>query len=84
MRSASGDDEKLKKLVKAAVVEVLEERRDFLQEAIMEALEDFALARAIEEGRHSKTVSRAEVFSALDGGQRTSASGRALLETCEG
>jgi len=49
------------------VVEIVEERRDLFQEMITEALEDVALARAIEEGEKTKAVSRTEVFSALDG-----------------
>jgi ribosomal protein L12E/L44/L45/RPP1/RPP2 len=63
----SVDDEKLKSLLKAAVVEILEERTDLLQEAIVEALEEVALVRAIEEGERTKQVTRREVFAALDG-----------------
>ena len=67
MSRLSADEERLKRLLKAAVVEVLEERRDLLHEAVVEGLEDAALARAIEEGERTKTVTRADVFSVLDG-----------------
>jgi hypothetical protein len=49
-------------------VEVLEERKDLLRDAIEETLEDIALARAIEEGRRTEEVSRGEVLSLLEGG----------------
>jgi hypothetical protein len=63
------DEEKLKDLLKSALVEVLEERRDLLQDIVEEAIEDFALARAIEQGITSEPVSRDEVFAILEGEQ---------------
>jgi len=45
---------------------VLEERREFVKEIIEEAMEDVALARAIDEGVSTDDVSREEVFSILD------------------
>ncbi len=62
------DDERLKGLFKTALVEVLEERRDTLRDLIEEILEDMALARAIETGRHSEDVQRNEILSILEGG----------------
>jgi ribosomal protein L12E/L44/L45/RPP1/RPP2 len=58
------DDAKLKAVFKTALVEVLEERRDLLRDAI----EGIALVRAIEEGRRSEDVSRGEILSLLEGG----------------
>jgi hypothetical protein len=63
------DEEKLKDILKAALVEVLEERRDLVQDIVEEAIEDFALARAIEQGLASESVSRDEVFAVLKGAQ---------------
>jgi len=60
-------EERLKEVLKMAVVEVLEERGDLLREIVEEALEDLALARAIEEGEGSESVSRDHVFSLLNG-----------------
>lgn len=59
------EETKLKELVKAALAEVLEERRDLVREAVAEAIEDLGLIRAIEEGARSETVSRQEVFGIL-------------------
>ena len=64
---ASLNQDQLKDLIKAALTEVLEERQDLLQEAIAQALEDMALARAIEEGENSELVKREEVFNLLEG-----------------
>ncbi|HKQ06912.1 MAG TPA: hypothetical protein VJ464_17415 [Blastocatellia bacterium] len=59
--------DQLKELIKTALVEVLEQRRDLLHDAVVEALEDIALVRAIEEGASSDLVGRTEVFNLLEG-----------------
>ncbi|MBI4479018.1 MAG: hypothetical protein HY651_03245 [Acidobacteria bacterium] len=59
------DEAKLKKLLKAAMVEVLEERRDLVRDALAEAVEDLGMIQAIKEGSHSARVSRNEVFRIL-------------------
>lgn len=61
------DEERLKEVVKSALVEVLEERKDLVREVIEEALEGAALARAIEEGDRTGIVSREEILRTLDG-----------------
>lgn len=63
------DEEKLKRLFKTALVEVLEERKDILREIIEETIEDIALARAIEQGQQTGEASRSEVISILEGGR---------------
>ena len=68
MAQVTLDEARLKALFKTALVEVLEERKDLLRDAIEETLEDIALARAIEEGRRTEEVSRGEVLSLLEGG----------------
>ena len=60
------DEAKLKEALKAALIEILEERKDLVREILEEALEDIALARAIEEGEQSELVTRDEVFNALE------------------
>ena len=60
------DEGKLKDLFKAAVIEALEERRDLVKDIVEEAMEDIALARAIEEGVSGESVSRDEVFALLE------------------
>lgn len=61
------DAAQLKVLMKEAVVEVLEERRDLLQSALEDAMEDAALGRAIEAGRTGELATREEVFQVLNG-----------------
>jgi predicted RNA-binding protein with EMAP domain len=61
------DEERLKELLKTAIVEVLEERKDLVRELLEEALEDIALANAIEEGEQTGATSREEIFNALEG-----------------
>jgi hypothetical protein len=60
------DEAKLKEAMKSAIVEILEERKDLVREVLEEALEDIALARAIEEGDQSGLATREEVFGALE------------------
>ncbi|NOX63225.1 MAG: hypothetical protein GXP42_14965 [Chloroflexi bacterium] len=61
------DEIRLKNLFKEAFSEVLIERQDVLAEIVMEAIEDFALIRAIQEGEDSEEVSEEEVLRALRG-----------------
>jgi hypothetical protein len=63
----SVNQDQLKELIKTALVEVLEQRRDLLHDAVVEALEDIALVRAIEEGASSELVGRTEVFDIFEG-----------------
>ncbi|HEV7474679.1 MAG TPA: hypothetical protein VGN90_11565 [Pyrinomonadaceae bacterium] len=63
------DEETLKNLLKAAVVEALNEHRDLVKEIVEEAMEDIALTRAIDEGIRSDTVPREEVYAILEGGR---------------
>ena len=67
MATATFDEEKLKSLVKSALVEALKEHRDLVREIVEEAMEDIALARAIEQGLGGESVSRDEVFAVLEG-----------------
>jgi hypothetical protein len=64
--ATSIDEAKLKDLLKSAVAEVFEEHREFVKEIIEEAMEDVALARAIDEGISTGTVSRDDVFTILE------------------
>ena len=66
MDGRATDDQRLKELVKAAVVELIEERRDLVLDLLEEALEDVGLARAIEEGAATPLVGRDEVLQLLD------------------
>jgi hypothetical protein len=63
----SMNQDQLKDLIKTALIEVLEERRDLLHEAVEEAFEDVALARAIEEGETTDLVEREEIMKLIEG-----------------
>ena len=59
------DEKRLKELLKTAVAEVFEERRDLITEAVHEAMEDLAMARAIQEGKTTPLVPRDQIFKLL-------------------
>lgn len=63
---AAFDENELKGLLKAAIMEVLEERRDLLREILEEALEDIGLAYAIQEGESTAIADRNAVFEILE------------------
>ncbi|PYS31137.1 MAG: hypothetical protein DMF75_15015 [Acidobacteria bacterium] len=63
------DEGKLKELLKSAVIEALEERRDLIKGIVEEAIEDLALASAIERGLNTDSASRDEVFALLENTQ---------------
>jgi hypothetical protein len=63
MATATIEEGKLKDLIKNALIEVLESRRDLVQDAVEEAMEDFAFSRAIDEGLKSKKVKREKIFT---------------------
>jgi hypothetical protein len=69
MATATFDEEKLKDLLKAALAEALEEHRELVRDIVEEAMEDIALARAVEQGLDSPPASRDEVFAILEGAQ---------------
>jgi len=57
----------MKKTLKEALIEGLRENRELLTEVVAEAIEDVAMAKAIERGSRSKEVSRDRVLAALRG-----------------
>jgi len=66
MPELSLNETQLKDLMKAAILEIFEERRDLFQELIAEALEDIAMIKAIDEGKDSEPVSRDAIFAILE------------------
>ncbi len=62
----SVDEERVKELLKQAMVELLEERRDYFYDLFAEVMEDAALANAIREGEQTEAVERAEILHILD------------------
>jgi hypothetical protein len=55
----------LKKMMKEAMISVLTERKDLLEDAVSEAFLDMKLGLAIEEGDTGEYVPELEVFSKL-------------------
>jgi len=66
MSVTSIDEEQLKTLLKTALVEIIEEKKDFFRGLLEEMLEEIALVRAIEEGRQTENISREEVFRVFE------------------
>lgn len=56
----------LKALVKEAMWELVQEKREEFSDLFGEIIEDIALARAIREGESSEPVGRDEVMAVLD------------------
>ncbi|MCC7446225.1 MAG: hypothetical protein IT324_02360 [Anaerolineae bacterium] len=54
-------EERLKELLKTAIVELLEERRDLFQALSADVIEDIVPGQAVEEGRKSEFVDSDEL-----------------------
>ncbi|KAM3098784.1 hypothetical protein ACKFKG_04775 [Phormidesmis sp. 146-35] len=65
MPELSLDQNQLKEILKAAIVEVLQENREEFSELLAEALEDIGLQQAIVEGETTELVSREAIFKVL-------------------
>jgi len=67
----NGDDhlnrDELKRLMREAFVEVLTERKDLIENAVIEAIEDIGLGLAMEEGRTGEYVDADDFMRKLDG-----------------
>lgn len=67
MPNVNFSEQALQAMMKQAVIDALEERRDLLRDVVAEVFEDLALTEAIKEGLTSEAMERAEVFSLLRG-----------------
>ena len=67
MPDVTVSEDVLRALLKQALVDALDERRDLFREVVAEALEDAALADAIREGQQTPPAARDDVFEALGG-----------------
>ncbi len=56
----------IKKIFKEALIEVFETRKDILQEAVAEALEEMGLYRAIKEGEKNNLVKEQDIMKYLN------------------
>lgn len=65
MESIQIDNAQIKELFKQAIIEAIEEKKDAVHDLLLEAMEDLAMTRAIEDGEETESVSREEVFKIL-------------------
>jgi hypothetical protein len=65
MAEATLNTNQLKELLKLAIVEILQEQKEVFTDMIVEAMEDIALVKAIEEGENTEVVSREAIFDIL-------------------
>ncbi len=65
MTILSIEDKRTKDLIKQALLELFEERRDLFYALFEEVFEDVGLANAMREGENSAVISEQEVMKAL-------------------
>ena len=65
MSALTAQDQHLKDLLKQAMLELLEERRDLFSEIFAEAIEDAGLVNAIKEGQGGYNVSKKDILKIL-------------------
>lgn len=65
MATLSLEDRHTKDLIKQALLELFQERRELFYDLFEELLEDVGLANAMREGETSEAVSEKEVMKAL-------------------
>ena len=61
------DSGKLKEIFKQAIIETIEEKKDFVHDLLIDAMEDLAMSHAIQQGEKTGPVNRKEVFDILEG-----------------
>ena len=66
METITVNRDELKKLMREAFIDVLTERKDLIEDAVIEAIEDIGLGLAIEEGRTGEYVDADEFMRKLD------------------
>ncbi len=67
MESITVYRDELKKLMREVFIDVLTERKDLIEDAVIEAIEDIGLGMAMEEGRTGEYVDADEFLRKLDG-----------------
>ncbi len=67
MTALSLDDKHTKDLIKQALLELFQERRELVSELFEEVIEDVGLANAMRAAEESKVASEKEVMKALKG-----------------
>jgi hypothetical protein len=63
------DESRFKELMKQALVEALEDRKEMIYDMLSEVIEDIGLAHAIKKGEATESVGKQEILDILQGGQ---------------
>lgn len=66
METISISRNELKKLMRETIVDVLTKRKDLIEDAVIEAMEDIGLGIAMEEGRTGEYIDNKEFLKKLD------------------
>jgi len=66
MEAISMSRNEIKKLMRDTFIDVLTDRRDLIEDAVLEAIEDIGLGMAIEEGRTGEYVNKDDFMRTLD------------------
>ncbi len=61
------DEQQARELLKDAIGELMQERKDLFLELILEVIEEIGLANAIKEGRQDEFVSEDRILAILEG-----------------
>jgi len=60
-------EKKHKELIKASLLEIMTENKDFFKEIFSEIIEDAGMVNAIQEGRKNKFVDEKNIMAILEG-----------------
>jgi hypothetical protein len=66
METITPNRKELKKIMRETFIDVLTNRRDLIEDALLEAIEDVGLAKAMEVGRRGEYVDAKKFLKKLD------------------
>jgi lipoate-protein ligase B len=67
MNTVTIKSNELRKMMRETFIDVLTERKDLIENAVIEAIEDIGLGIAMEEGRTGEYIDAKEFIKKLDG-----------------
>lgn len=71
MRAITINRDELKEVMREAFIDVLTQRKDLIEDAVIEAIEDIGLGIAMQEGRTGEYIDDKEFLKNLDSKIRT-------------
>ena len=66
MNTITTSRDELKKIIREAIEDVLSDRGDLIEDAVIEAIEDIGMGRAIEEGKKKDYIDKEEFMKKLN------------------